>query len=169
MTIKLPAVRQAIISTPCFGMPFNRNSYTNIFSRFGVALDVGCQFIDKLALDEQHADLCQAIIDEVVAVLSSDFAAINLEWIRDKDEVPFWRALVEDARAQLEMYAQHASRNYNQLAFEQRVVTLEMPAEIRDKLVSGDWYVTEPAADEGETDLLGKMDDYTPPPTDKCC
>lgn len=115
---KVPLVHSAIVGHPIFQMPFNPNSYTDIFSRFGAALEIGRIYIDKVTVDSQHADVCQAVIDEVVQTLSAHFAAINLPWVADQNEVPFWRALVESGRLQLEMYAEYAAKPKDVMVYE---------------------------------------------------
>jgi len=103
--IRVPDVREAILASPCFQSPFDSNSYAAIFHRLGVALDIGKTFIDKITIDEQHADIAQAVIGEVSSTLSSYFAAIDLAWVPDSVETPFWRSLVASAEEHLGMYA----------------------------------------------------------------
>ena len=115
---KVPLVHSAIVGTSCFQTQFNPNSYVDIFSRFGTALEIGQYYIDKVTVNDQHADVCQAVIDEVVQTLSSRFAAINLPWIPDQNEVSFWRGLVENGRLQLELYAEYAAKPKNVMVYE---------------------------------------------------
>lgn len=115
---KVPDVHSAIIGSHIFQMPFSPNSYADIFSCFGFALEIGRVYIDKITAHDNRADLAQAVIDEVVQTLSARFAGINLPWMDDQNEVPFWRAVVESGRQQLELYAEYTAPKNAGLVYE---------------------------------------------------
>ncbi len=112
MTTHIPALRSAILEHALFTSAFDRTSYEAIYSRLGALLDITKTYIDKVVSDPNHApETVQAVIDQATTTLAGQVFNINLPWIIDTDEVPFWRGLVESARVQLEMYAEYAPKS----------------------------------------------------------
>jgi len=113
MTVHIPDLRSAILGHALFTSAFDRNSYEAIYSRIGALLDITKVYIDKVMTDPNHApETVQAVIDTAVDTLNSQLFGINLPWIPDEDEVPFWRGLTIDARIQLELYTEYKTQSW---------------------------------------------------------
>lgn len=163
MTVHIPALRSAILEHALFTSVFDRTSYEAIYSRIGAMLDIAKTYIDKVVSDPNHApETVQAVIDQAVTTLNSHLSGINLPWVPDEDEVPFWRGLSIDARIQLELYAEYAT-NFRPLV--EPIVVEEVGDDDEDEYIGNDPhdYRTD------DTSLLETRTPNPPAPSQGCC
>lgn len=139
MTVHIPTLRAAILEHALFTSAFNRTSYEAIYSRFGALLDITKTYIDKVVSDPNHTpETVQAVIDQATTTLAGQVFNINLPWIIDADEVPFWRGLVESARVQLEMYAEYVTKSQTYVGTTTDMLIVDDGTDILEQPVEAD-------------------------------